>query len=113
MKPLATEILHDLKKHCRVWQIATAITTVIATAEFVIIMMMQKVGVFMKRDIPTPNAPVFANLRNRGLTCIGIAGTQAGLERARSQGLTIFEPRLNYSTKEYNEIVRRRQKYDK
>ncbi len=40
MKPLATEILHDLKKHCRVWQIATAITTVIATAEFVIIMMM-------------------------------------------------------------------------
>lgn len=67
----------------------------------------------MKRDIPTPNAPVFANLRNRGLTCIGIAGTQAGLERARSQGLTIFEPKLNYSTKEYNEIVKRRQKYNK
>lgn len=67
----------------------------------------------MKRDIPTPNALVFANLRNRGLTCIGVAGTEKGLERARSQGLTIFEPRLNYSTKEYNEIVRRRQKYDK
>lgn len=67
----------------------------------------------MKRDIPTPNAPAFANLRNRGLTCIGIAGTQAGLERARSQGLTIFEPKLNYSTKEYNEIVKRRQKYNK
>lgn len=67
----------------------------------------------MKRDIPTPNAPVFANLRNRGLTCIGIAGTEKGLERARSQGLTIFEPRLNYSMSEYNEIVRRRQKYNK
>lgn len=67
----------------------------------------------MKRDTPIPNAPVFANLRNRGLTCIGVAGTQAGLEKARSRGLTIFEPRLNYSTKEYNEIVKRRQKYDK
>lgn len=112
MKPLATELLHDLKKKAIFWQIATVITTVIAIAEFVVIVF-QKVGVFMKRDIPTPNAPVFANLRNRGLTCIGVAGTQAGLERARSQGLTIFEPRLNYSTKEYNEIVRRRQKYDK
>lgn len=70
-------------------------------------------GCFMKRDIPTPNAPVFANLRNRGLTCIGIAGTEKGLEKARLQGLTIFEPKLNYSTKEYNEIVRRRQKYNK
>ena len=67
----------------------------------------------MKRDIPTPNAPVFANLRNRGLTCIGIAGTEKGLERARSQGLRIFEPRLNYSVTEYNEICRRRQKYNK
>ena len=67
----------------------------------------------MKRDTPTPNAPVFANLRNRGLTCIGIAGTEKGLERARSQGLTIFEPRLNYSTKEYNEICKRRKKYYK
>lgn len=67
----------------------------------------------MKRDIPTPNAPVFANLRNRGLTCIGIAGTEKGLERARSQGLTIFEPRLNYSVTEYNDICKRRQKYNK
>ncbi len=64
----------------------------------------------MKRDTPIPNAPLYADLRNRGLTCIGIAGTEKGLERARSQGLTIFEPRLNYSAKEYNEIVRRRQK---
>lgn len=65
----------------------------------------------MKRDTPTPNAPVFANLRYRGLTCIGICGTQAGLEKARAQGLTIFEPRLNYSTAEYNEICKRRKKY--
>lgn len=67
----------------------------------------------MKRDTPIPNAPIFTNLRNRGLICIGIAGTEKGLEKARSQGLTIFEPRLNYSTKEYNEIVKRRQKYNK
>jgi hypothetical protein len=37
MKPLATELLHDLKKHCKAWQIATVITTVIAIAEFMII----------------------------------------------------------------------------
>lgn len=37
MKQLATEILHDLKKHCRAWQIATVITTVIAIAELVVI----------------------------------------------------------------------------
>lgn len=37
MKPLATELLHDLKKHCKAWQIATIITTVIAIAEFMII----------------------------------------------------------------------------
>ena len=67
----------------------------------------------MKRDIPTPNAPVFANLRNRGLTCIGVAETQAGLERARSQGLRIFEPRLNYSLTEYSEICERRKRYFK
>lgn len=67
----------------------------------------------MKQDNPIPNAPVFANLRNRGLTCIGVAGTQAGLEKARSQGLTIFEPKLNYSTKEYNEICKKRRKYNK
>lgn len=111
MKQLATEILHDLKKHCRAWQIATVVTAVIAIVELVIIVFQKEV--FMKRDTPTPNAPVFANLRNRGLTCIGIAGTEKGLERARSQGLTIFEPRLNYSTKEYNEIVKRRRKYNK
>ena len=64
----------------------------------------------MKQDIPTPDAPVFANLSNRGLTCIGIAGTEKGLALARKKGLTIFEPRLNYSTKEYNEICKRRQK---
>lgn len=111
MQNLATDVLHDLKKHCRAWQIATVITTVIAIVELVIIVFQKEV--FMKRDTPIPNAPVFANLRNRGLTCIGIAGTEKGLERARSQGLTIFEPRLNYSTKEYNEIVKRRQKYNK
>ncbi len=37
MKPLAMEILHDLKKHCRAWQIATAITTFIAVVELMII----------------------------------------------------------------------------
>ena len=112
MKPLATELLHDLKKTATFWKVATIVSLTVALVELVIIVF-QKVGVFMKRDIPTPNAPVFANLRNRGLTCIGICGTQAGLERARSQGLTIFEPKLNYGTKEYSEIVRRRQKYDK
>lgn len=112
MSNLATDVLRNVKKHCRAWQIATVITAVIAIAEFVIIMMMQK-EVFMKRDIPTPNAPIFANLRNRGLTCIGTAGTEKGLEKARSQGLTIFEPKLNYGTKEYNEICKRRKKYYK
>lgn len=67
----------------------------------------------MKQDKFIPNAPVFANLRNRGLTCIGIALTEKGLERARSQGLRIFEPRLNYSVTEYDEICERRQKYNK
>lgn len=47
----------------------------------------------MKQDKFIPNAPVFANLRNRGLT--------------------IFEPRLNYSMIEYNDICKRRQKYNK
>lgn len=37
MKPLATEILHDLKKHCRAWQIATVVTAVIAVVEFIAI----------------------------------------------------------------------------
>lgn len=109
MQNLAMEILHEVKKKATFWKVATIVCLTLAVVELVIIVF-QKVGVFMKRDIPTPNAPVFANLRNRGLTCIGIAGTEKGLERARSQGLTIFEPRLNYSTKEYNEIVKRRQK---
>ena len=37
MSNLATDVLRNLKKHCRAWQIATVITTVIAIAEFVII----------------------------------------------------------------------------
>lgn len=37
MPNLATDVLHDLKKHCRAWQIATVITTVIAIVEFMII----------------------------------------------------------------------------
>lgn len=37
MQSLATEILHGLKKHCKAWQIATVITTVIAIVEFMII----------------------------------------------------------------------------
>lgn len=65
----------------------------------------------MKQDKLIPNVPVYADLRNRGLTCIGIAGTEKGLEKARSQGLRIFEPRLNYSLTEYNEICKRRKKY--
>lgn len=112
MKNLATDILRNEKRKCTFWKIATVIVLAVALVELVVIVF-QKVGVFMKRDIPTPNAPVFANLRNRGLTCIGIAGTEKGLERARSQGLTIFEPRLNYSMTEYNDICRRRQKYNK
>ncbi len=67
----------------------------------------------MKQDKFIPNAPAYANLRNRGLTCIGTALTEKGLERARLQGLTIFEPKLNYSVAEYNEIVRRRKKFFK
>ena len=112
MQNLATEILGEIKKKATFWKVATIVCLTLAVVEFVIIVF-QKVGVFMKRDIPTPNAPVFANLRNRGLTCIGVAGTQAGLERARSQGLTIFEPKLNYGTKEYDEICKRRRKYNK
>ena len=62
----------------------------------------------MKRDTPIPNAPIFANLKNRGLTCVGIAGTKKGLEKARQKGLIIFEPALNYSPKECNKILKRR-----
>lgn len=40
MQNLATDVLHDLKKHCRAWQIATVVTAVIAIAELVVIMMM-------------------------------------------------------------------------
>lgn len=37
MQGLATDVLRNLKKHCRAWQIATVITTVIAIAELVVI----------------------------------------------------------------------------
>lgn len=37
MQSLATDVLRNLKKHCRAWQIATAVTTVIAIAELVVI----------------------------------------------------------------------------
>lgn len=40
MQNLATDVLHDLKKHCRAWQIATVVTAVIAIVELVVIMMM-------------------------------------------------------------------------
>ena len=112
MQSLATEILHEVKKKATFWEVATFVILAVALVELVVIVF-QKVGVFMKRDTPVPNAPIYAYLRNRGLTCLGICGTQAGLERARSQGLTIFEPRLNYSVTEYNEICKRRQKYYK
>ena len=112
MKSLAMEILHEVKKKATFWEVATFVILAVALVELVVIVF-QKVGVFMKRDTPVPNAPIYANLRNRGLTCIGVAGTQAGLERARSQGLTIFEPKLNYSVTEYNEICKRRRKYNK
>lgn len=39
---LATELLHDLKKHCRAWQIATVITAVIAISELVVIVFFRK-----------------------------------------------------------------------
>lgn len=67
----------------------------------------------MKKDEPIPNAPLFADLRHRGVQCIGIAGTANGLALARLKGLMIFEPRLNYGVAEYNEICRRRNKFFK
>ena len=67
----------------------------------------------MKRDTPVPNAPIYADLKHRGVQCIGIAGTANGLALARKKGLTIFEPKLNYSVTEYNEICKRRRKYNK
>ena len=112
MQNLATEILGEIKKKATFWEVATFVILAVALVELVVIVF-QKVGDFMKRDTPVPNAPIYANLRNRGLTFIGVAGTQAGLERARSQGLTIFEPKLNYGTKEYDEICKRRRKYNK
>lgn len=38
MQNLATDVLHDLKKHCRAWQIATIAVIIVAVAEFLIIM---------------------------------------------------------------------------
>ena len=67
----------------------------------------------MKKDAPIPNAPLYADQQHRGVQCIGIAGTANGLALARKKGLMIFEPRLNYSVAEYNEIVRRRKKFFK
>lgn len=37
MQSLAADILHKLKKNCRIWQIATVIVTAIALVEFVVI----------------------------------------------------------------------------
>lgn len=37
MSNLATDVLRNLKKHCRAWQIATVIVTAIALVEFVVI----------------------------------------------------------------------------
>lgn len=37
MQNLATDVLRNLKKHCRAWQIATVITAITAIAEFMII----------------------------------------------------------------------------
>lgn len=67
----------------------------------------------MKKDTPVPNTPIYADLKHRGVQCIGIVTGTNGLELARMKGLTIFEPRLNYSIAEYNEIVKRRKKFFK
>ena len=37
MKPLATEILHDLKKTANFWKVATIVCLTLAVAEVVII----------------------------------------------------------------------------
>ena len=37
MKPLATEILHDLKQKANFWKLATIVCLTLAVAEFVII----------------------------------------------------------------------------
>lgn len=67
----------------------------------------------MENNKPIPNAPVYVNLRNRGIACIGIATTKEELEKAREKGLIIFEPRLNYSESEYKKIIIRRKELKK
>lgn len=67
----------------------------------------------MKQDKFIPNAPLYADLKHRGVQCIGTVGTANGLALARKKGLMIFEPKLNYSVAEYNEIVKRRKKFFK
>ena len=67
----------------------------------------------MKKDTPIPNVPLYADLKHSGVQCIGIAGTANGLALARKKGLIIFEPRLNCSVAEYNEICKRRKKFFK
>ena len=37
MKPLATELLHELKKTANFWKLATIVCLTLAVAEFVII----------------------------------------------------------------------------
>jgi hypothetical protein len=37
MEKLATEILHKVKKRCRVWQIATFVVLAVAVIEFIAI----------------------------------------------------------------------------
>lgn len=37
MKPLATELLHDLKKTANFWKVATIVCLAIAVAEFMLI----------------------------------------------------------------------------
>ncbi len=38
MERSATEVLHKLKKRCRVWQVATIITLTISVLELVVIL---------------------------------------------------------------------------
>ena len=54
-------------------------------------------------DKITPRAPIY----DRNGKFVGLASTENGLALARSMGLRIFEPRLNYSAEEYNKIVKR------
>ena len=66
----------------------------------------------MKRDEPIPNAPIVANFKC-GSVYLGATTTKQALDIARSKGYEIYEPRLNLSEKEYNEICKRRRKYNK